>query len=68
MDNHYAPLVILTDDDRAIANAYTKVLKLMGTKHRLCQWYLIKNIMKNLCLKLSSNWFYLLYMEKIKEK
>jgi hypothetical protein len=37
MVNQHAPLVILTDDDRAMANAYVKILKPMGTKHRLCQ-------------------------------
>ncbi|CAB4405287.1 unnamed protein product [Rhizophagus irregularis] len=35
MVNQHAPLVILTDDDRAMANAYTKVLWPLGTKHRL---------------------------------
>jgi hypothetical protein len=56
MVNQHAPLVILTDDDRAMANAYVKILKPMGTKHRLCQWHLMKNVMKNLCSKLGSNW------------
>ena len=37
MVNQHAPLVILTDDDRAMANAYLKVLHPFGTKHRLCQ-------------------------------
>src|SRR5436190_17020477 len=56
MVNQHAPLVILTDDDRAMANAYTKILQPLGTKHRLCQWHLMKNVMKNLCAKLSTNW------------
>ena len=56
MVNQHAPLVILTDDDRAMANAYTKILHPLGTKHRLCQWHLMKNVMKNLSSKLSTNW------------
>src|SRR2546430_12086401 len=56
MVNQHAPLVILTDDDRAMANAYTKVLQPLGTKHRLCQWHLMKNVMKNLAAKLGNNW------------
>jgi len=56
MVNQHAPLVILTDDDRAMANVYTKILQPFGTKHRLCQWHLMKNVMKNLCAKLSTNW------------
>jgi hypothetical protein len=56
MVNHHAPLVFLTDDDRAISNAYTRVLQPLGTKHRLCQWHLMKNIVKNLSAKLGNNW------------
>ncbi|CAG8652739.1 36987_t:CDS:2 [Racocetra persica] len=53
--NQHALAVILTDDDHAIANAYSKVLQPLGTKHRLCQWHLIKNIMKNLSAKLNTS-------------
>ena len=56
MVNQHAPLVILTDDDRAMANAYTKILQPLGTKHRLCQWHLMKNVMKNLAVKLGNDW------------
>ncbi|CAG8839301.1 7314_t:CDS:2, partial [Gigaspora margarita] len=56
MVNQHAPAVILTDDDHAIANAYSKVLQPLGTKHRLCQWHLMKNVMKNLSTKLNMNW------------
>src|SRR6266540_2644666 len=56
MINYNAPLVLLTDDDRAIANAYKKILELLNTKHRLCQWHLLKNIMKNLIRKLGNKW------------
>ena len=54
--NQHAPLVILTDDNCAMANAYTKVLQPLGTKYRLCQWHLMKNVMKNLSAKLGNNW------------
>jgi uncharacterized protein involved in tellurium resistance len=56
MVNHNAPLVILKDDDRAIANAYSNVFEPIGIKHRLCQWYLLKNVMKNLIGKLGNKW------------
>jgi hypothetical protein len=57
MVNQHAPLVILTDDDRAMTNAYSKVLwPLLGTKHRLYQWHLMKNVMKNLSAKLGNKW------------
>ena len=54
--NNKAPQVLLTDDDKAIANAYTQTFKLRDTKHRLCQWHLLKNVMKNLIGKLGNNW------------
>ncbi|CAG8814485.1 20556_t:CDS:10, partial [Gigaspora margarita] len=56
MVNSHAPKVILTDDDYANTNAYAKVLQPLNTKHHLCQWHLMKNIMKNLSAKLSTNW------------
>ena len=56
MVNHNAPFVLLTDDDRAIANAYKKVFEPLGTKHRLCQWHLLKNVMKNLAGRLGNRW------------
>ncbi|CAG8592951.1 13552_t:CDS:2, partial [Racocetra fulgida] len=55
-DNTYKTNLILTDDDHAMANAYFKVLQPLGTKHHLCQWHLIKNVMKNLSSKLNMNW------------
>ncbi len=55
MVNQHSLLVILTDDDCVIANAYIKVLQLLNMKHHLCQWHLIKNIMKNLFVKLDNN-------------
>ena len=42
MVNQHTPLVILTDNDHAMANAYTKILHPLGTKHRLYQWHLMK--------------------------
>jgi len=56
MVNYNAPLVLLTDDDRAIASAYKKILELLNIKHRLCQWHLLKNVMKNLIEKLGNKW------------
>ena len=56
MVNYHAPLVFLTDDDQAIANAYEKVFQPLETKHRLCQWHLLKNVMKNLMAKLGNQW------------
>jgi hypothetical protein len=32
------------------------VLKTLRTRHRLCQWHLLKNIMKNLIGKLGNMW------------
>ncbi len=56
MVNQYASLIILTDDDHAIANAYTKVLQPLNTKYHLYQWHLMKNVIKNLSAKLGNNW------------
>ena len=56
MTSGHAPSVLLTDDDKAMANAYVKVLKPFGTRHRLCQWHLLKNVMKNLIGKLGNTW------------
>src|SRR6266540_5970192 len=56
MINYNAPLVLLTDNDRAIASAYKKILELLNTKHRLCQWHLLKNVIKNLVGKLGNKW------------
>ncbi|CAG8621168.1 9243_t:CDS:2 [Gigaspora margarita] len=53
--NNYG-YIILTDDDHAMANAYSKVLQPLGTKHCLYQWHLMKNVMKNLSAKLNMNW------------
>lgn len=54
--NHQAPEVLLTDNDSAISSAYNVTFKNTGTKHRLCQWHLVKNITTNLISKLNSNW------------
>lgn len=56
MVGNNAPSVLLTDDDRAMVNAYTNVLNPLGTRHRLCQWHLLKNVMKNLISKLGNTW------------
>ncbi|CAB4419326.1 unnamed protein product [Rhizophagus irregularis] len=55
-DLPFAPKVLLTDNDSAISSAYNITFKNAGTKHRLCQWHLVKNITTNLISKLSSNW------------
>lgn len=54
--NHQAPKVLLTDNDSAISSAYNITFKNAGTKHRLCQWHLVKNITTNLISKLNSDW------------
>ena len=54
--NQHAPLVIFTNDNYTIANAYTKILQPLNTKYHLYQWYLIKNVMKILSAKLDNNW------------
>jgi hypothetical protein len=45
--NHHAPKVILTDNDKGMAQAYQVTFEQYGTIHRLCLWHLLKNIMKN---------------------
>ena len=54
--NYHAPNVLLTDNDSAIGSAFSVTFKNFETKHRLCQWHLIKNITTNLISKLGSNW------------
>ena len=56
MVNNKAPQVLLTDDDKGIANAYNNTFRQCGTKHRLCQWHLLKNVMKNLASTLNNQW------------
>jgi len=56
MVNGNPPSVLLTDEDLAMTNAYMKVLNPLGTRHRLCQWHLLKNVVKNLVGKLGNTW------------
>ena len=54
--NNHAPQVLLTDNDSAMALAFTRTFEPFGTKHRLCLWHLLKNVMINLTSKLGSQW------------
>ncbi|CAG8778418.1 3059_t:CDS:2, partial [Gigaspora margarita] len=54
--NMKAPQVLLTDDDKGISNAYNNPFYYYDTKHHLCQWHLLKNVMKNLISKLGNQW------------
>lgn len=54
--NYQAPKVLLTDNDSAMGSAFSITFGNYETKHRLCQWHLIKNITTNLMSKLGSNW------------
>src|SRR5688572_15504556 len=54
--NNHAPQVLLTDNDSAMALAFTKTFEPFGTKHRLCLWHLLKNVMINLTSKLGTQW------------
>jgi hypothetical protein len=54
--NYQAPNVLLTDNDSAMGSAFNVTFKHFETKHRLCQWHLVKNITTNLISKLGSSW------------
>ncbi|KAL4310833.1 hypothetical protein GQ457_01G049760 [Hibiscus cannabinus] len=41
----YKPLTVITDRDKAMANAISKVLP--EAKHRLCLWHIMRNIKQN---------------------
>ncbi|CAB5394665.1 unnamed protein product [Rhizophagus irregularis] len=42
--NYQAPSVLLTDNDSAMGSAFSVTFNNYETKHRLCQWHLVKNI------------------------
>ncbi|CAG8841571.1 40497_t:CDS:2, partial [Gigaspora margarita] len=56
MVNNYAPKVFFTDEDSAIIKANDQIFQPFGTKHVLCLWHLLKNVMKNLSSILESDW------------
>ena len=55
MVNNNPPKVILTDEDKAISQAIQNVFG-QNSKHVLCIWHLWKNVIKNLCSILGTNW------------
>ena len=56
MVNNHAPKVFLTDEDYTIIKAVGQVFELLGTKHALCLWHLLKNVTKNLNGSLGIVW------------
>jgi hypothetical protein len=56
MVNNNSPGVLLTDDDKAISSAFQQTFALRETKHRLCLWHLLRNVMKNLLGVLDTRW------------
>jgi len=56
MVNNHVPNVILTDEDYALIKAVDTIFVPLGTKHALCLWHLLKNVVKNLNGVLGSNW------------
>lgn len=56
MVNNHAPKVLLTDEDQAMMRAINQSFQPYGTKHALCLWHLLKNVMKNLNGALESSW------------
>ena len=48
--------MLLTDNDKGMAQAFQVTFEQYGTIHRLCLWHLLKNVMKNLCSKLGNSW------------
>src|SRR4051794_13786627 len=56
LTNNHVLQVLLTDNDNAIALAFTRTFEYFETKHCLCLWYLLKNMMTNLSSKLGSQW------------
>ena len=56
MVNNTSPKVFLTDKDQAIIKAMDLVFQPHGTKHALCFWHLMKNVVKNLNGVLGFKW------------
>ena len=56
MVNNFSPKTLLTDEDQAIIKAIDLVFAPLGTKHALCLWHLMKNIVKNLNGTLGFKW------------
>lgn len=56
MVNNHSPKVLLTDEDQAIIKVVDLIFVPHGTKHALCLWHLLKNIVKNLNGILESKW------------
>jgi hypothetical protein len=56
MVNDSSPKVFLTDEDQAIIKAADLIFVPHGTKHALCLWHLLKNVVKNLNGILGSKW------------
>jgi zinc finger SWIM domain-containing protein 3 len=56
MVNNYSPKTLLTDEDQAIIKAVDLVFVPHGTKHTLCLWHLMKNLVKNLNGTLGFKW------------
>ncbi|CAG8725289.1 13524_t:CDS:2 [Funneliformis caledonium] len=53
--NNYGQ-IFLTDEDQAIIKAVDLIFQPHGTKHALCLWYLMKNVVKNLNGILGFKW------------
>jgi zinc finger SWIM domain-containing protein 3 len=56
MVNNYSPKAFLTDEDQAIIKAVDLIFVPHGTKHALCLWHLMKNVVKNLNGTLGFKW------------
>ena len=56
MVNGHAPKAFLTDEDSAILKSVDQIFQPLGTKHALCLWHLLKNVVKNLNGTLGSQW------------
>ncbi len=56
MVNEHASKVFLTDEDHAILKSVDQIFKPFETKHTLCLWHLLRNVVKNLNGALGSNW------------
>ena len=54
--NNVSPKTFLTDEDQAIIKAVDLIFAPLGTKHALCLWHLMKNIVKNLNGTLGFKW------------
>ena len=56
MVNNFSPKVFLTDEDQAIIKTVNHVFLSHETKHALCLWHLLKNVVKNLNGVLGFKW------------